>query len=256
MMKVINKIKEFKDYQKSMSGHVGFVPTLGGLHKGHLSLIRKSVKENDITVVSIFLNPLQFDDEEDFKNYPVALESDLKKLEAFKTVVGFVPSKEDMFPEDYEFFVDEKKISPLMCGRFRPNFFKGVMTIVLKLFSLVKPRTAYFGEKDYQQYILIKAMVEAFFLDIEIKACPIVRDKEGLALSSRNELLSEEKRKKASEFYKTLKENKSLEELSKILKEKGFEVDYVEEHFKRRLGAVVIDKVRLIDNVSLKREVL
>ena len=251
-MKVFKTPKLWKKKRQELSGSLGFVPTLGGLHKGHLSLVRKSLEDNDHTVVSIFLNPHQFNDKEDFNNYPCSFKKDLEVLKSLGDVFIFAPSEEDMYPDDYRFSIKEKQISRMMCGASRPGFFEGVMTIVFKLFQIISPHRAYFGEKDYQQYLLISHMVKAFFMDVDIVHCPTVRDEKGLALSSRNELLTEGEKKKASQLYEALRGCASSEEVKQKLLEEGFQVDFVEEHFKRRFGAVFLGPVRLIDNISLK----
>ena len=252
-MKIFKTISDWKNYRENVDCSIGFVPTLGGLHEGHLSLVRRSLKENKTTVVSLFLNPTQFNDAEDLKSYPSFLREDLEKLQALdEEIVVFCPEKKQMYPEKGSFFIKENPLSHILCGASRPGFFEGVMTVVLKLFLLVKPDRAYFGEKDYQQYIIVESMVKAFFLDIEIVLCEVIRDKEGLALSSRNRLLNSEEIKKARKLNKIISQRHlSAKDVSESLEREGFEVDFVEDHFNRRFVAVYLNKVRLIDNCSL-----
>ncbi|PID59615.1 MAG: pantoate--beta-alanine ligase [Ignavibacteriae bacterium] len=227
---------------------IGFVPTMGALHNGHLSLIKKSVVENGITVVSIYVNKTQFNDSTDFQKYPNELENDIKLLEAENVNYVFIPTYETMYPDNYSIKISENELSKILCGKSRAGHFEGVLTIVVKLFNIIKPNCAYFGEKDYQQYLLIKKTVEALFMDVKIIPCPIVRAEDGLALSSRNKLLTNEERKKAPLFYKILLSDIGIKEKINKLNTNGFTVDYIEEHFNRIFGAVKLGKVRLIDN--------
>ncbi len=231
-------------------GSIGFVPTMGALHDGHFSLIKKSLQENEKTVVSIFLNATQFNNKEDLEKYPTSFKDDLKKLEELNVDYLFAPEFIDMYPDNYRYRVSEDKFSKTLCGSSRMGHFDGVLTVVLKLFNLVQPNKAYFGEKDYQQLSLIQDMAKAFFLDVEIVPCPIVRTKEGLALSSRNKRLSNEGLLKAQRFAKILQESKELTEAQKKLQEEGIKIDYLEEIGSRRFAAVEIENIRLIDNVE------
>lgn len=202
-MKIFLFPYEWKDiYNKTnlAEKHIGFVPTMGALHDGHLSLIRKSKEENDVTVVSIFVNFTQFNDKNDFNKYPNTLTEDLTKLRSLNVDYLFNPSFETLYPDKYSFKIVEDNLSNKLCGEHRPGHFNGVLTIVNKLFNIIKPTNAYFGEKDYQQYLLIKNMVEALFLDINVIASATVRENDGLAMSSRNTLLSKEDRILAAEF--------------------------------------------------------
>lgn len=252
MTQVIKQIREWKEVRNSLQKKsIGFVPTMGALHEGHLSLIRKSVSDNDITVVSIFVNPTQFNDKNDFKNYPVTFESDLAKLESEKVEYLFYPEYEEIYSDDFRYEINEKEFSKKLCGAHRPGHFTGVLTIVMKLLNIIKPTKAYFGEKDYQQYLLIKGMAEAFFLDCEIIPLPLIREKDGLAMSSRNKLLTEKERKLAPRFYHWLKSDNSIDTIKDKLEEEGFKIDYIEEIDERRFGAVHLGKVRLIDNVEI-----
>jgi pantoate--beta-alanine ligase len=253
MTKVIKSISEFLLIRESSNYSdvsVGFVPTMGALHEGHLSLIRKSKEENDITVVSIFVNPTQFNDKSDFENYPITFEEDYKKLNDAEVDYLFLPIYEEIYSDNYNYSITENNLSHDLCGAHRPGHFDGVLTVVMKLLNIVKANYAYFGEKDYQQYLLIKGMVEALFIDTEIVPVKIVRDNDGLALSSRNRRLSEAERSKALLFPQLLKSSKSCDEIISQLEQNGFNVDYIKEIDNRRFGAVTIGSVRLIDNVE------
>ena len=241
------KVPEFRKEGKT----IGFVPTMGAIHKGHISLIERSVSENDVTLVSIFVNPTQFNNPDDFNNYPVTFDEDIRKISEAGAAYVFYPDHEDLYRDNYRYVISEKSLSKILCGAFRAGHFDGVLTVVLKLLLISGADRAYFGEKDYQQFKLIEGMAEAFFLDTKIIPCPILREPSGLALSSRNALLSEQGKAKAPLFYQHLKRSATIEEARKKLAASGFEVEYVEEHFNRRFGAVYLDSVRLIDNVPL-----
>lgn len=184
---------------------VGFVPTMGYLHDGHLSLVEKSLSTCDITVVSIFVNPKQFRPHEDLDTYPADLKRDIKLLEDLGVAVLFLPKNEDMYPEGYQTYVQVKGITERLCGKSRPGFFQGVTTVVLKLFNSVQPDVAFFGEKDRQQLAVIQTMVKDLNLDIQIEGLPIVRDPDGLACSSRNLYLSPQARQSALCLQEALK---------------------------------------------------
>jgi len=226
-MKVITDIKQMKDTIKSLKKEgksVGFVPTMGYLHQGHLSLLECSKKENDITVLSIFVNPLQFGKNEDLDRYPRDFERD--KNMAKDADIIFYPDYKDMYPQDFQTYVEVVELTKGLCGAYRPGHFRGVTTVVMKLFNIVNPDRAYFGKKDYQQYIVIKQMVKDLNMDIEIIGCPIIREEDGLAMSSRNKYLSEEERKQATGISKALfkakeefeKGEKNPEKLKEIAK--------------------------------------
>ncbi len=229
---------------------LGFVPTMGALHDGHLSLIARARRENDIVAASVFVNPAQFNDKKDLARYPRTLAADTKMLAAAGADFLLAPNAGDMYPDGYRYRVDEKEESRLLCGAYRPGHFEGVLTVVLKLLNLVKPDRAYFGEKDYQQYRLIKGMAEALFLDVEIVPCPIVREPDGLAMSSRNLLLNEEERAIAPALNMVLGSKASIPNMKKALAKLGFGPEYIEERWGRRLAAAKLGKVRLIDNVE------
>ena len=251
-MNSFTDVKEWQLLRRQLAEKsIGFVPTMGALHEGHVSLIKKSKSENQITVASIFVNPTQFDNPEDLKKYPSRLARDLELLQAAGADYVITPNYESMYPDHFRFQVTEKELSQILCGQNRPGHFTGVLTVVMKLFNLVKPTRAYFGEKDYQQLKLIEGMVEAFFMDIEIVPCPIVRETDGLAKSSRNVRLSPEARRKANVLYNVLASSTDPRKAGEELKSQGFDVDYVEIRFGRRFGAARIDNVRLIDNVPI-----
>ncbi len=237
------------------TGSLGLVPTMGALHEGHLSLVRRSRKENGSTVVSIFVNPAQFDDPRDLEAYPQPLEHDLAVLEREGVDAVFLPTRQVLYPDDYTYRVSETALSHELCGAYRPGHFGGVLTVVLKLLLLTGADRAYFGEKDYQQYLLVEGLVRAFFLETQIVPCPLVREADGLALSSRNVRLTPEGRSKAPAFNRILRQYADTEEARRALIESGFAVDYVEDRPDlgdgRRLAAVHLDGVRLIDNVPL-----
>ena len=235
---------------------VGFVPTMGALHEGHLSLVRQSLASCEQTVVSIYVNPTQFNDPGDLASYPDTLDDDLAMLDSLQVDCVFTPHYEALYPDDFAYRVEENVLSNRLCGAHRPGHFTGVLTVVMKLLNIVRPGRAFFGEKDFQQLTLIRNMVEAFFMDTEIVGCPTVREPDGLAMSSRNLNLSAEDRTLAPLFYKALQSARSDDDAARQLAEAGFDVDYVETVDRRRLGAVNLGhstrSVRLIDNVALE----
>ena len=230
---------------------IGFIPTMGALHFGHLSIVEKARQENSFVVVSLFINPTQFDNYRDFKTYPSQQKEDIRMLEEQDVDLVFCPQRKSLYPDDYNYKVIEEKLSHKLCGQSRPGHFIGVLTVVLKLLNLIRPNRAYFGEKDYQQLWLIKRMVEAFFIPTEIIHCPTSRDQDGLALSSRNQNLSPQGIQKARAFASALRDFKTKDEIKEKLFSLGIEIDYIEEMGDRRFAAVRIENVRLIDNVQL-----
>ncbi len=230
---------------------VGLVPTMGALHDGHLALIRRSAEENDLTVVSVFVNATQFNSGADLEAYPRTLDADCRLAAAAGADHVLAPHHASIYPDGYRYRVTEGEIAAVLEGVRRPGHFDGVLTVVLKLLNLVRPHRAYFGEKDYQQYLLVRGMVEALLLPVDIVPCPTVRDADGLALSSRNVRLSPATRAQAAMLPAILAEAPSPEQARQRLVEAGFEVDYVAEAWGRRLAAVVIEGVRLIDNLPL-----
>ncbi len=229
---------------------VGFVPTMGALHAGHRALLARARADNDRVVMSIFVNPAQFDDPEDLKKYPRTLEADLKLAAGLVDDV-LVPAPEEIYPDGYHYRVTERAFSRELEGAHRPGHFEGVLTVVLKLLNLAQPQRAYLGEKDWQQLRLVEGMVRALFLPVEIVACPIEREPDGLALSSRNRRLSPAARVRAGIFPRLLRDGPDPVAAAAALREAGMEVDYVEEREGVRLGAVRVEGVRLIDNVRL-----
>jgi len=253
-VKVIRDMKAWRALRSTLAGSVGFVPTMGALHDGHASLLRASRQRDDITVLSIYVNPTQFNDPNDLANYPDTLSEDLAVAEEIGVDHVILPRYEDLYSDGYRYQVVENEFSNELCGANRPGHFTGVLTVVMKLLNLVRPQRAYFGKKDYQQYLLVRDMVETFFMDVEIVGCETVRECDGLAMSSRNKLLTEDARRVASKFNKALRAPACDEKVSAALQEFGFKVDYIETKGARRFGAIVVDcgdhTVRLIDNVE------
>ena len=280
-MKVFKTKKELKTYFKGYSSKnftIGFVPTMGALHNGHLSLVKESVDNNEITVASIFVNPTQFNKKEDLENYPRTLESDLTLLQSVSCDIAFIPTTEEIYSNTVSsnhFEFDGLEIQ--MEGKFREGHFNGVGTIVKKLFEIVTPTNAYFGEKDFQQLQIIRKMVQKNHLPVSVMGCPTFREKNGLAMSSRNQLLSEKEKEEGAIIYETLCEvkelinNKAIEKINSWVGEQFdknplFELEYFviadEENLTpaltispnksyRAFIAVHADKVRLIDTMAL-----
>lgn len=212
-MKIVKGINELKGYlvdSKRNGKRVGLVPTMGALHKGHLSLVERCVRENDICVVSVFVNPTQFNDKHDLETYPRTLEADCALLESAGCDFVFAPSVEEMYPEPDTRTFDFGTVMQVMEGAKRPGHFNGVAQVVSKLFYIVEPDNAYFGEKDFQQIAVIRAMVKQLQIPVQINACPIVREADGLALSSRNTRLTPALRQKAPLIARTLQESKAM----------------------------------------------
>jgi pantoate--beta-alanine ligase len=261
--------------RKGMS--VGFVPTMGAFHAGHLSLMRRARKENDAVIVSIFVNPLQFSAGEDYDRYPRRLEQDSRLAESEGVDVLFCPSVAEIYPKGFDSHIDQTDLPSKLCGAFRPGHFRGVMTIVCKLFNLVKPDTAYFGQKDYQQYLIIRRLTVDLNLAIDIRLLPTVREDDGVAMSSRNAYLGPKQRRDAVCLSHALKRAQDLvasgensaarvaAEMRRVVQRvKGTRVEYVAivnsdtlEPVKEIKGrtlvalAVRLGKARLIDNVIL-----
>lgn len=282
-MEIINSVKELKDklyIHKSQKRSIGLVPTMGALHKGHISLVEKCSKENDITVVSIFVNPTQFNDKKDLERYPRTLEADCKLLGNIKVDIVFAPSVEEIYPEPDTRIFSYPPTDTVMEGKYRPGHFNGVCQIVSKLFDFVEPDKAYFGEKDFQQVAVIKAMVKDKKYSIEIIQCPIIRENDGLALSSRNALLTSQERLIAVNISKVLKNsieyslNHSLNEtrewvINQINSTEGLKIEYYEivdgetlnsidkwEDSNYIVGCITVfcgsTPIRLIDNIKYK----
>ncbi len=288
-MKTFNLIKDIKNHISELKSSsdkpttIGFVPTMGALHKGHISLIEKAKKENDVVVCSIFVNPIQFDNKEDLKKYPRDINEDIKKLEDIGCDILFNPCADEMYPKNKSNCTDEQKsvnlgeLDKTMEGKYRTGHFDGVAIVVNKLFDIAKPDKAYFGEKDFQQLCIIKYLVKQNNIPVQIIGCSIIREKDGLAISSRNIRLTSEQRNIAPVIYKTLKKAKeksrylSVEEIkilvtkeinkNKLLKLEYFEIVdiyslksiYKWSDTKKTIAciAVYLEKIRLIDNIIL-----
>ena len=280
LFKKINDLHNYLDDQQRKNFKIGFVPTMGALHAGHISLINTSKKENEITLCSIFVNPTQFNDKKDFEKYPSSIESDIYSLESNGCDILFLPDSNEVYPDGFvpKPNYDLGYLETLLEGKFRPGHFQGVCMVMHKLLDIVKPINLYLGQKDYQQCMVIKRLVGIMGQKdkINIIICPTLREPDGLAMSSRNMRLAETERKKASAIYQSLnfiRKNIALGKLydlknqaSSILTENGFEIDYVEIadadlleiinewDGKRKLVAVIaafINEVRLIDNLLL-----
>lgn len=277
MLRLIEEIEEMREQRKQLQGEVGFVPTMGYLHAGHMALVQRAKAENGAVVVSIYVNPLQFGPREDFKTYPRDLDRDLAMLSREGADIVFAPMDEEMYPDDFSTLVDVKKVTETLEGTSRPGHFMGVATVVAKLFNLVQPTRAYFGEKDAQQVVVIKRMVADLNVNLEIVTVPTVREPDGLAMSSRNTYLNPQERKAATVLYKALmaaqrhlargerdaahlrKQMTALIQKQPLARidyisiahpETLVELDKIEERALASL-AVRIGKTRLIDNLTL-----
>ena len=280
-MKIIRKPEEL---QKAIEGlkkkgkTVGLVPTMGALHCGHISLMKKSVSQNDITVVSVYVNPIQFGPNEDYEKYPRPVEKDIKVCKDNKVDFLFLPTNQTLYNDNFSTYIYNNKLAKIMCGVTRPIHFQGVCTVVSKLFNIAMPTRAYFGLKDYQQYIIVKQMAKDLNFNIKVIGCPIIREKSGLAMSSRNTYLSEQAKQDACGIYKSLSlakkqfsEGKKLKDIKKnieknILSIPNSKIDYVELRNSENLNevtdkdksiviavAVKVGNVRLIDNIVCKK---
>jgi len=283
-MKIITNIQDLRNHLRGQN-RASFVPTMGNLHEGHLSLMRIARMHGDPVVASIFVNRLQFGPSEDFDKYPRTFEEDAAKLEKEGVYILFAPSEKDLYPEPQDYRVDPPKdLGDILEGEFRPGFFKGVCTVVLKLFSCVQPNAAVFGKKDYQQLMIVRRMAQQFALPVEIVGAETVRAEDGLALSSRNGYLSPEERLEAPKLYEVLNEVKSLvhqnptlnlsilQEIEQISKDKllqrNWNPDYISIRLRQNLlppsaeqlsnnaelvvlAAAKLGKTRLIDNLEI-----
>ena len=276
-MKTISTIREFRKWRKGITGSIGFVPTMGALHAGHLSLVEKSIATCQNTVVSIYLNPTQFAPGEDLDRYPKTVNSDLKKLSYFQVDCVFLPNDSEMYPKEFSTHVQENILSRVLEGNSRPGFFTGVTTIVAKLFNIIEPTHVFFGEKDAQQLRIVEKIISDLNYPIEVISCSIIREKNGLAMSSRNEYLNNAERIIATIIQKSLQEGKNLiisgERNSKIIRDKIINtissenllrIDYVSVADSKTLieisdkiegdilvsVAVYLGEIRLIDNFS------
>jgi len=272
----IYEIKEYVSLYKNQGATIGFVPTMGALHKGHIALIERAKKENNLCVCSIFVNPIQFNNKEDLTKYPRTIESDIKILDQVNCDILFAPSEKEIYPEPDSTIYDLGGLDKLMEGAFRPGHFNGVAVVMKKLFDIVEPHRAYFGEKDFQQLGIIKYFVKKNNIPVEVVPCPTIREPDGLAMSSRNALLTAEERKVAPLIYQTLEKAGeiyklcSLEELktyvvSEIESCPQMKIEYFEVVHSETLEpvnnfnepakciaciAVYLGKVRLIDNIK------
>jgi pantoate--beta-alanine ligase len=253
--RVFEHLEDWRICRAALEGSLGFVPTMGALHAGHGSLIARSVAENDYTVLSIYLNPTQFNNPEDLDVYPQTLARDLEMARALGVDFVITPSYEQMYADGFRFQVDETRFSATLCGAHRPGHFTGVLSVVMKLLNLTGADKAYFGEKDYQQYLLIRDMCAAFFMAVDIVPCATVREDDGLAMSSRNENLDEAGRYKAGRLNDLIRSTLDDVEVAQALTDAGFDVDYVVSRHGRRFAAASLTSadgrvVRLIDNVA------
>jgi pantoate--beta-alanine ligase len=254
-VRVFYNLNEWVSFRKSLPTEttLGFAPTMGNLHPGHASLFLASQKENKYTVASLFINPTQFNQKEDFKNYPRTLGADLQLMKNSGVDFCIVPEEKAIYPDGYTYQVHEHQVTQLMEGAHRPGHFNGVLTVVMKLLNLVKPHRAYFGEKDYQQYVLIRDMAKAFFMDTVINSCPTIREPSGLAYSSRNNRLNAEQKHLAETFARLFhQKEKNCAQIKAELSAKNISVEYIEEQDNRRFAAVRIGEIRLIDNYPIR----
>ncbi len=277
-IRVIDSIQEMREYRSMIyeTKNIGFVPTMGYLHEGHLSLVEQSNRESDITIVSIYVNPSQFGTNEDLLTYPRDIDRDLELLSKYDVDAVFYPSSEEMYPEGYSTWVEVDGLSNKFCGASRPGHFKGVTTIVSKLINIIRPLYIYMGEKDFQQIAVLKKMVEDLDYGLYIRPCPIVREKDGLAMSSRNAYLSPEERINALCLYEAQLMAKDMiykgerdihaiiTKMNRHITSKGGKIDYIEfvepdsleikkqlEDNIRVLMAAYIGSTRLIDNFEI-----
>ena len=252
-MKIIrspqNLYKELNEL-KGKNKTIGFVPTMGALHEGHLSLIRAARKENDYLVVSIFVNPTQFGPKEDLKRYPRPIRKDLELCRKEKVDFIFYPAAVNLYPRGFSTFVTVEGLSDMLCGKFRPGHFKGVATIVTKLFNIIQPDNAYFGQKDAQQVIIIKQMVKDLNFAVKIKVMPIFREKDGLAMSSRNIFLSKSERQDALVLSKAL--NLAAMMIKNGARDARAIINKISQLIRKKKGAMV-DYIAITDERSLRK---
>ena len=250
-MQIIDNIQDWQPLRQNLTSadSIGLVPTMGNLHAGHASLLHRARQENAIAVLSIFVNPTQFNEAQDYQMYPRTLDADLALAEQQGVDYVLLPAEADMYSDHYTYKIQETEISQHQEGIYRPGHFSGMLTIVLKLLLLAQPHRAYFGEKDYQQLQLIRGLAKAFFLNIDIIGCSIVREASGLPLSSRNSLLNMEEKKLAEQFAKIFQQlHLPCAEIIQQLTACGIQVDYVEDRDQRRFAAIRTGRIRLIDN--------
>ena len=255
-MKVTRTIAEIRhELAARARGSIGLVPTMGALHDGHLALLRAAREENDVVVMSLFVNPAQFAEERDLARYPADEASDLERAQAAGVDLVFAPPRDEMYPPGFQTWVDVTELGSILEGRSRPGHFRGVATVVLKLFNVVRPTRAYFGQKDAQQVEVIRTVIRDLALEVELRVVPTVRDPNGLALSSRNARLSDEERRRALALSRALATRDREQALAELAAANGLDVDYVEvADFDPPVlaGAVRVGSTRLIDNVVLE----
>ncbi|MEX1189450.1 MAG: pantoate--beta-alanine ligase [Bacteroidia bacterium] len=276
IFKTISQLSDFRFHQARSSKQFGFIPTMGALHQGHASLVKRSVEENDLTIVSIFVNPTQFNESEDYTNYPRTEETDIQLLETIKPDVLFMPSADEMYQSGEELFnINLKGLDTVMEGKYREGHFQGVVTIVSKFFDIIRPNRAYFGLKDFQQLTIIKHLAEQVYPEMQIVPCAIIRENDGLAMSSRNQRLTETDREHSVLLSKTLFYLESnwrkmpfkdlLDSAKKMLSNSEINLEYLEvvdvqsldvQHDYADIEMVAclaarVGKVRLIDNILL-----
>jgi pantoate--beta-alanine ligase len=252
-MRSITDLNQWGQIRLDLIGSVGFVPTMGALHEGHLSLLRRSIAENDQTILSIFVNATQFNNSGDLESYPSDLANDLSLAKSVGVDWVLIPDYDQIYSDGFRFRVREQIFSQELCGADRPDHFDGVLTVVLKLLQLTRPGKAYFGLKDFQQYLLIKDMCAALFLSTEIVGCETQREDDGLAMSSRNQRLDCNARALAGRFNKVLYQALTDDEARRALDQMGARVAYIKTQYGRRFGAIEIaaesGSIRLIDNL-------
>lgn len=249
-MKVFHKIVDIQNELTEVRKNgkkIGLVPTMGALHEGHASLIKTSVSENDVTVVSVFVNPTQFNDKNDLKNYPRDLEADSKLIESCGADYVFAPSVDEIYPEPDTRHFEYPPISTVMEGAHRPGHFNGVCQIVSRLFYITTPDVAYFGEKDWQQIAVVKAMVRDLKIDVKIAECPIIRDEDGLALSSRNTLLSPAERAIAPAIYRTLKDSISFSKTHSVEETHRYVIENI-----NSVDGLKVEYFSIVDGLTLQ----
>jgi pantoate--beta-alanine ligase len=255
-MNVVRTIAEIRDALVTFrTGSVGLVPTMGSLHEGHLDLLRAARAENDVVVMSLFVNPAQFGDSSDLARYPRDEERDLDLARDSGVDLVFAPTADEMYPPGFQTWVDVTELGAILEGRFRPGHFRGVATVVLKLLNVVRPTRVYFGQKDAQQVEVIRRLIADLAVDVEIRVVPTVRDEDGLALSSRNALLSQAERAAALALPRALATRDRDKALAELRSSNGLEIDYLEvADFDPPVlaGAVRVGSTRLIDNVTLE----
>jgi pantoate--beta-alanine ligase len=278
-MQIIDNIQAMQEIGNNWSAgkKIGFVPTMGYFHQGHLSLVAEANKQCEITVVSIFVNPSQFGPNEDFESYPRDMQRDLELLSKYKVDYVFSPNPEQMYPQDYRTWVEVEGLSSILCGASRPGHFRGVATVILKLINIIKPNFMFMGEKDFQQVTVLQTMLKDLNCETQIVPCPIIREEDGLAMSSRNVYLNPEQRKQALCLYRAIQQaqakykqglrdtNLLKKQAADLIINSGGKIDYISfvepkmlqevaiaDDNTRIMLAVFIGKTRLIDNAPLK----